>query len=398
VTAPSHVIAVVGPPLAGVTSLATVLAERLPGQEVVEGTAAAPPDVVVLVASAVAPLADSDVELLDRATARTDVMVAAVSKIDAHRGWREVLAADRALVSAHARRYRKVQWVAVAAAPDLGEPDVAELVATLREALADPALIRRNRLRANDFESSTARTQSPSAGRPSKPLKVIAMRGGIQRARLTLTNLVRRRCARLRTDLRAGAAELPRGAATRFQGEVRDAVAAFVEEVDAAIAGDVEEVAHALALTPPGTSAPLPPPELPGLRPASRRLENRLMVVLGGGFGLGVALSLGRLMGQLAPGSDMSDKAEMAGMVAGGVVGLLLTIWVVGIRGVLHDRALADRWVGEVAATLRTCGEEMIAHRLLATEMAFTTELAGRADGSREAIGKPGGGKIPRRD
>lgn len=395
-TAPSHVIAVVGPPLAGVTSLAAVLAERLPDQEVVEGPAAVPPDAVVFVASAAAPLAASDVELLDRSSARTDVVVAAVSKIDAHRGWREVLAADHALVSAHAGRYRKVPWVAVAAAPDFGEPDVAELVAVLREALPDPALIRRNRLRPNAFESSVALTRRPRADRPSTSLNVIAMRGGIQRARLALTNLVRRRCARLRIDLRAEAAELPRGAAARFQGEVRDAVAAFVEEVDAAIATDVEEVARALALTPPGPSASLPPPELPGPRPGSRRLETRLMVVLGGGFGLGVALSLGRLMGQL--GSDMSDKAEVAGMVGGGVVGLLLTIWVVGIRGVLHDRALADRWVGEVAATLRTCGEEMIAHRLLAAEIAFTTELAGRADGSRGAIGKPGGGKIPRCD
>jgi hypothetical protein len=96
------------------------------------------------------------------------------------------------------------------------------------------------------------------------------------------------------------------------------------------------------------------------------------------------------LMGELAPGSDMADKA---GLIVGGVVGLLLTIWVVGMRGVLHDRALADRWVGDVAATLRTCGEEMVAHRLLAAELAFTTQIAGHGP-----IGKPGGGTLPRRD
>jgi hypothetical protein len=49
-----------------------------------------------------------------------------------------------------------------------------------------------------------------------------------------------------------------------------------------------------------------------------------------------------------------------------------LTMWVVGVRGVLHDRAVMDRWVGEVTATLRNCGEEMVARRLLEVEIAVT--------------------------
>jgi hypothetical protein len=376
VTAHRHVVAVVGPPSAGVTSLVTVLAERLPDHQVVDGFGPDPPDAVVFVASAVAPLATSDLELLERAAARTGVMVAAVSKIDAHRGWREVLAADRALA---ADRCLTAPWMAVAAAPDLGAPDVDALVATLRQARTNPMPVRRNRLRANVSESRSPRS-----------LDVIAMRGGIQRARLTLTYFMRRRCAQFSAQLRAQAAELPRGTAQRFQWGVHDAVAAFVDEVDAAIVQGVEEVANAFSLTPPEPSPPPPPPALPCPRPASRRLETRLMIVLGGGFGLGVALTLGRLMGELAPGSDMADEA---GLIVGGVVGLLLTIWVVGMRGVLHDRALADRWVGDVAAMLRTCGEEMVAHQLLTAEVAFTTEIAGR-----EPIGKPGGGRLPRRN
>jgi hypothetical protein len=97
------------------------------------------------------------------------------------------------------------------------------------------------------------------------------------------------------------------------------------------------------------------------------------MVVLGGGFGLGVALTLSRLTSQLGPGSDV------VGLLVGGVVGLLLTTWVVGVRGVLHDRALMDRWIGEVAATLRNCGEEMVARRLLEAEIAFATERTARS-------------------
>jgi hypothetical protein len=67
----------------------------------------------------------------------------------------------------------------------------------------------------------------------------------------------------------------------------------------------------------------------------------------------------------------------------------LLTIWVVGIRGVLHDRALMDRWVGEVAGTLRSCAEEMIAHRLLEAEIAFAGELAARGSGPNMGSANP---------
>jgi len=78
------VIAVVGSPSAGVSSLAAALADRLPDHTVVEASLA--PDAVVVVASAVAPLADSDLDLIERAASGTDLVVGAVSKIDAHRG------------------------------------------------------------------------------------------------------------------------------------------------------------------------------------------------------------------------------------------------------------------------------------------------------------------------
>jgi len=340
------VIAVVGSPSAGVSSLAAALADRLPDHTVVEASLA--PDAVVVVASAVAPLADSDLDLIERAASGTDLVVGAVSKIDAHRGWRDVQAADRALLARRDERYRQVPWVAVAAAPDLGEPDVDELVRALVACLAKP-----DRL--------------PRARQPSRSVDAIAVRGGIQRARLTLTYFVRRRCAEIGADLRAEAAELPRGGVARFGDVVRDAVADFGAELDIAIDTVMDEAIGEFVLTPRASAGPPPQPPLP--RPSSRRLETRLMVVLGGGFGLGVALTLGRLTTALGPGSDL------IGLVVGGAVGLLLTIWVVGIRGVLHDRALMDRWVGEVIATLRSGGEETVARRMLDAEIAVTVEL-----------------------
>jgi hypothetical protein len=353
VTPRARVIAVVGPPMAGVTSLAATLAERLPGHAVVEGAGPDRADVMVVVASAVAPMADSDVDLIDEAATRTDLVIAAVSKIDAHLAWRDVLAADRLLLAQCDGRYRRVPWVGVAAAPDLGNPDVDELVETLRSCLDQPEAMSRDSLR---------EPQRDQASRPKpRAANAVVMRGEVQRARLTLLYFVRRRCARFAAELRAEAAELPRGATPLFQVAVRDAAADLVGELDAVIG---RAVAGLTAL--PRQPAPTPPRLPPPPRAASHRLETRLMVVLGGGFGLGVALTLGRLTSQLGPGS------EAVGLLVGGVVAVLLTMWVVGVRGVLHDRAVMDRWVGEVTATLRSCGEEMVARRLLEAEIAAT--------------------------
>jgi hypothetical protein len=96
----------------------------------------------------------------------------------------------------------------------------------------------------------------------------------------------------------------------------------------------------------------------------------QLMMVLGAGFGLGVALAASRLFTGLAPG------LAATGAVAGGLLGLLLTVWVVGIRGLLHDRAVLDRWVGRVTATLREDTEALVATRVLAAEVDLTGQTA----------------------
>ena len=101
------------------------LRDRLPEHTFVEADELGPADApaaVVFMVSAIAPMTESDCALIDFAAKYTDLVVGVVSKIDAHRNWREVLAADRALLAPRAPRYAHVQWVGVAAAPDLGEP------------------------------------------------------------------------------------------------------------------------------------------------------------------------------------------------------------------------------------------------------------------------------------
>ena len=70
--------------------------------------------------SAIAPLTESDCALVDLAATNTDLVIGVVSKIDAHRNWRDVLAADRARLAERTPRYRHVPWVGAAAAPRSG--------------------------------------------------------------------------------------------------------------------------------------------------------------------------------------------------------------------------------------------------------------------------------------
>ncbi|HJT95537.1 MAG TPA: hypothetical protein VJ777_26960 [Mycobacterium sp.] len=392
------VVLVTGPWLAGSSSLVAALRDRMPEHTFVEADELGPaeaPAAVVFVVSAIAPLTESDCALIDLAANHTDLIVGVVSKIDAHRGWRDVLAADRALLADRAHRYRHVQWVGAAAAPDLGGPRLDELVGLLRQRLVDPDVKRRNRLRAWETQLNTViiRYQAEGEGadrrarvsalrktredilrgrRLSKSENAASLRSQIQQARVQLTYFARNRCTSVRAELQEDASNMGRRRLGQFEGYVRTRAAEVVDEVDEGITNHLGDMAAELGLpTPPSPAAP-PQPEVTAPPLKSRRLETQLMTILGAGFGLGVALVVTRLFAGLAPG------LTVAGLVAGVVVGVLLTVWVVGIRGLLHDRAVLDRWIADVTAALRSAVEERVATRVLTAETALTSELTAR--------------------
>jgi hypothetical protein len=392
------VVLVTGPWLAGTTNLVAALRERLPEHSFVEAEELGPgraPLAVVFVVSAIAPLTESDCALVDLAATYTDLIVGVVAKIDAHRNWRDVLAADRAQLAARAPRYQRVRWVGAAAAPDLGEPMLDELVGVLRQRLADPDVRRRNRLRAWEVRLGTAidRYEADAAGsdrrarvtalhknrddilrgrRLSKSERTIALRSQIQQARVQLTYFARNRCTSVRAELQEDASSTSRRKFGQFETYVQTRAGDVVDEVDEGIAKHLGDVATELGLSAPATPPPPPRPEVSQPPLKSRRLETQLTMVLGAGFGFGVALAVTRLFTGLAPG------LTIAGLVAGGLVGLLLTVWVVGIRALLADRAVLDRWVTDVTSALRSTVEERVATRVLAAETALTSDLAAR--------------------
>jgi len=115
----------------------------------------------------------------------------------------------------------------------------------------------------------------------------------------------------------------------------------------------------------------VPPPPL-----KSRRQETVLMMLLGAGFGLGVALTLGRLVGGLA--SRLNPGLAVAGAVGCVAIGLAVTFAVIRIRGLLRDRALLDRWAGDVTSSLQSVTEELVATRVLVAESLLSIALMAR--------------------
>ena len=91
------VVLVTGPWLAGTTSLIAALRERMPERTFVEADELGPvdaPAAVVFVVSAITPATESDCALVDLAAKYADLVIGVVSKIDAHRDWRDVRATN----------------------------------------------------------------------------------------------------------------------------------------------------------------------------------------------------------------------------------------------------------------------------------------------------------------
>ncbi|WP_197694204.1 hypothetical protein [Mycobacterium sp. 852002-40037_SCH5390672] len=394
------VVLVTGPWMAGVSAVADALRERLPQHKFVESTDLGPGEVpiaVVFVVSAAANLTPSDCALLDAATEHTDAVVGVVSKIDVHLNWREIVAANREALGAHASRYGRAPWVGAAALPDLGDPDIDDLVETVAAQLDDPDLARRNRLRAWESRLQTVaqrfdrevegsgrrarvealreeRSTALQQRRQAKSERTITLRGQIQQSRVALSHSARNRCASVRTELQEHAAGLSRRGMSGFEAHTRERLDAVIAEVSEGTDTQLAEVAQVVDVPmelPPLEQLPAVDISPPPLK--SRRQETWLLILLGVGFGLGVALTLSRLMSGLA--SRLNPALSVTAALACVAISVALTYLVINIRALLHDRALLDRWAGDVTASLQSIVEELVATRVLVAESVLSKAL-----------------------
>lgn len=177
-------------------------------------------------------------------------------------------------------------------------------------------------------------------------------RARLRAARMRLAGQVRAQCAALRTEVRQQPAPVGARRRGRLREDTEQRVRRVLNRLDAALRLEFADAGGQL-----GVPGPAPVPGLPPLPPV--RLENRLTVLFGGGFGVGAALTLDRAGAVLpaAPG-PLAVLSALAGAGLGG--------WVVRTRRQLSARAVLERWAAEVSAAVRAALDEHIAAELLA--------------------------------
>lgn len=227
-----------------------------------------------------------------------------------------------------------------------------------------------------DIVRGSLRLLDEEPNRPSqRPSGTVAARAAVHQSRLRLVQWVRGECVDAVGRWRADAASVPHRGAGAFEARVRAAATALIREVDDRVRRDARALAgsHHLA------SAGSPVVRLPALVSTSRRVENQLTGVLGAGFGLGAGLASGRLLAEVAGGP------VAAGILGGALVGVVVMVWLIAVRNLLHTRAVLDRWAVDVAAAVRAHCETVVASTLLTVEVALVTPAGGRGSPARAA-------------
>jgi hypothetical protein len=172
--------------------------------------AAARGSALLFVADAAAPLSRPELDLLAAASDRVDVVVFALTKVDAYPSWRTILADNRALLAAHAPRFTAAGWLPVSA-------HLATLAATL------PAGAGGTEAGAGGTEAGAGGTEAVAGGTEAVAAQAaeLARAAGVDRLRRVLRDLAGRaeqaRQANVVRAVRSELARLERATADRIR-------------------------------------------------------------------------------------------------------------------------------------------------------------------------------------
>ncbi|MGH3438610.1 MAG: dynamin family protein [Sciscionella sp.] len=378
---------------------------------------------LLFVVDAAAPFTATELEFLHDVSERVETVVFALAKIDAYRGWRQVLEADRALLAEHAPRFsgaeflaasaRMFEMAAAAPTPDAaamlrersGVPRVQvrlqELVAgrsaMLAEANALRALssalgelhvrltVRRRVLLTGQDEVAALRARRDeltTERRSSTRGWQVKLRGDVQRARVESNHEVARQVRDMQSWFRQAIDAADRTRLPNLPGEVDAALHLVSGRISERLAGRLsqltesvlaelfspEEVRMLRAQVARGARQPVV------LRPPERRSptpEDKLLVFMGmsGGFGAARIASL-----------------PFAGVVVGGLINPLVLVptivvglgagwWMARTRKHTAEKQHMKQWLTESIADARATIDQAVSEQLISAEQQLSLAL-----------------------
>jgi len=383
--------------------------------------AAARATALLFVLDAAAPVTRGELEFLARLGDRVETVLFALTKIDLHRGWRQILDANRAALARHAPRFADAAFLPVSArlseqaagaptpevaallrersgiaelqtalqhqvtgrAAMLGEANVLRALATALDGVAVRLESGQRALGSGEAEADALRARRDelaTARRSSTRSWQLRLRGEIQRARLESTHEVAGRIRAAQTQLRAGVDAAAHGQLDQLPYHVDATLQAIAAHVSAGLAQRVTRIADAALadlFTPSELAAiraqlvrrPQPPVLLRPPDPRADTAENKLLVVLGFSGGLG----LGRLAA--LPLAGLGAAAGVVVLPVSIVLGLGAGWWMARTRRHAADKQHLKQWLVDVLAEARSVLDQAVAEAMIDAEQQLSLAL-----------------------
>lgn len=389
--------------------------------------AAAGATALLFVLDASAPLTRPELDFLVAASASVDQVLFAVTKTDAYRGWRQVVADDRALLREHAPRFGSAEILPVSSrlfeqAATVGPGELAGVLRTesgviplqlalqTRVAARAAALREANTLRAartqlaalharllaersavdpepgRGDELRAARERLSQSRRQDGRAWQLRLRAEMSRARIDSMHEVQREVRDQLVFWRGWIDRADAGGLQRLPGELDVAVQALGLRATDRVVHRLRSVADALLqeLFGPAELAEvygelartsLPPTGFigPDGRPGS--VEDKLLMVTGAsmGFAAGRAVAFVPALLGLGTVPVLGWVLAPIALVVGGVVGG----WMVRSRRLMADKMHHKQWINDTLAEVRAALESGVAARFVDAEQALTLALDG---------------------